>query len=288
MGFGFKFKPCFVVPVGLGLLSLVQAGALGASNWQIGPCGRGGLCPGSYTPLPTPTSTLTPLANAATPTPWPSPMPTATPLPGAFQLRINVGASQAFTDSQNQVWQPDEPASAYPTSGYGYFDAGPAYAASGNVDLTADPAIYLSFRQAPLLHYEVAVPPGQYLVTLLFAEFLAQAPGQRVMEIVLQGVTQSASVDIEAAVGSSRALELANPVTVASGPLDIQVVGQVGTAVLSGLRVAGLQPGASPSPTPTATASPSPAPSPTASATPAPGQAIILQLSQPAGAVLLP
>jgi Malectin domain len=270
---------------GLAFIALGLPLRLAASDWQIGPCGRGGLCPGSYTPLPTPTSTPTPNPNV-TYTPWPTPDATATPLANAFILRVDVGSATGGTDSQGALWSADQPDVS--GNAYGYLDNGPAYEASGTVDLTSDPWIYLSFREAPLLHYQVNVAPGTYQVTLLFAEFVAQAPGQRVMNITLQGVAQGSPIDIYADVQGNRALQESYQVTVASGPLDIQVAGQTGTAVLSGLEVVGLQSGGSPTETETPTATPSPTSTPTPSPTPAPGQPITLQLLEPAGAQLLP
>ena len=270
----------------LGFLALGLPFRLAASEWQIGLCGRGGLCPGNYTPLPTPTSTQTPNPDAPTSTPWPTPPATATPVPDAFQLRVDVGSSTGGTDSQGMLWSADQPY----TSGtaYGYLDNGPSYEASGTVDLTADSWLYLSFREAPLLHYQVNVAPGQYTVTLLFAEFLAQAPGQRVMDITMQGVAEAPPVDIYASVQGYRALQENYTVTVASGPLDIQVAGQTGTAILSGLEVVGQQSGGVATATETPSPSPSPISSPTPSPTPAPGQPITIQLLEPAGAQLLP
>ena len=131
----------------------------------------------------------------------------------------------------------------------------------------------------------MAVAPGNYQVTLYFSEFLATAPGQRVLEVALQGVTQTPTLDLYALAQAGRAVTATYPVNVASGPLDIQVKGLTGAAVLSALSVQGLQ--ALGSPTPSPTPSPSPSPTSTPSPTPVTG-GLSIQILQPVGAQLLP
>ncbi|HXC63721.1 MAG TPA: malectin domain-containing carbohydrate-binding protein, partial [bacterium] len=269
----------FGLGFGLGLLTLA---ASAHAQWALYPCGRGGLCTGSFTPLPTATITQTPDPNAPTATPWPTPVPSATPFPNSFQLHLDVAASQGHTDANGLAWSADQ---AYAPGAYGFVDSGKAYQASGPVDLTSDAPLYQTFRQASTLHYQVDVAPGSYLVTLYFSEFIATAPGQRVLTATLQGVDQSPSLDLFALAQDGRAVTATYTVNVASGPLDIQVKGTTGQAVLSALSVQGLQAGAGLSPTP----SPSPTSSPSPTPTPAPSSGgLSIQILQPVGAQLLP
>jgi hypothetical protein len=285
-----KFRHVRNVLIGLGVLLLFAPSRPASASWQLYPCGRG-VC-GNVTPLPTPTNTQTPDPNSTalpTATPWPTPLPTATPFPNAFQLHLDVAAAQGHTDGNGVQWSADQ---AYTPGSYGFLDNGNAYLASGPVDLTDDAPLYLSFRQAsggqmPTLHYQVDVAPGNYLVTLYFSEFIATAPGQRVLGVTLQNSDQSPNLDLYALDQAGRAVTATYPVTVSSGSLDIKVRGVTGAAVLSALSVQGLQSAGSPSPSP----SPTPSSSPTATPTPSPGPpggGITIQILQPAGVQLLP
>lgn len=231
-----------------------QSTPLSAAAWQLGPCGRGGLCPGSYTPLPTPTEAPTPDPGAPTPTPWPTPTASPTPIAGAFQLRVDVGSGSAFTDSQSQLWSADQ---AYVAGSYGYLAAPPAYASASSVDLTADPQLYQALRQGAALDYKVTVPEsGSYRVTLHFAEFVAEGAGQRLLNVSLEGGELDSGLDVWAQAGLARAFTLSHDVTLSDGVLDLSVQAGAGKAMLAGIEVVGLQAQGVPTPTVTPTEPP--------------------------------
>ena len=87
------------------------------------------------------------------------------------------------------------------------------------------------------LRYQFSVPNGSYTVRLHFAEIYLTQRGERVFNIVLNGVTESANFDILAVTTPNAAYEIAFPVNVTTGQLVIQLVPVVGPPKLSGLEI---------------------------------------------------
>jgi hypothetical protein len=141
-------------------------------------------------------------AGAATP----PPVNTFTP------VRVNAGATTAYTDALGQVWEADTGA----TGGYGF-------STSTAIAGTTTPALYQTERwsNGPL-QYNFAVPNGSYTVRLKFAEIYLTQPGQRVFNIVINGQLVAASFDPIAAAGAANtAVDRSYTVTVAGGQIAI-------------------------------------------------------------------
>jgi hypothetical protein len=176
------------------------------------------------------------------------------------------GVNQGYRAIDSSHWSADQ---AYSTGSYGRLESNPSYSSSSPVDLAFDPVVYQSFRQGPVLDYQADVPNGSYLLVLHFSEAVARQSGQRSMQVVLDGVTQTPSVDIYAAVQANRALRLSYPVTVTTGQLHFTLQALAGRAELAAYEVLGVAPGLTPTQTPVT-------------------DPLSVELLQPAGAILLP
>ncbi|HXC64469.1 MAG TPA: malectin domain-containing carbohydrate-binding protein, partial [bacterium] len=181
-----------------------------ASAWQVDNCARGAACldnnsTATPTASPTPTATGSPPTATNSPTLTDTPTASFTPLPGSFSLPLSVAATQPYTDSQGVVWGPDK---AYNPGSFGYLSPGQAFTAAGSpISGTQDPALYQKWREAPVLEYKVDLPNGNYSVTLKWAELEYQGPGQRVFDVLAQGVTVVAGLDVAAVAGLAAALD---------------------------------------------------------------------------------
>ncbi len=164
---------------------------------------------------PTPTATGSPSTPLPTATPTATTAPTATPTRPAYLLRTNAGGP-TFTDSQGLTWTAEQ---LFAAGAWGYVDGAPA-STTMPVNDTTDDFLYQKHRQG-LSEFRFTVPNGLFEVELRFAEFVATGPGQRVMQITLEGVVVESGLDIYATVGSATALNRTYTVTVSDGVLNI-------------------------------------------------------------------
>ena len=122
----------------------------------------------------------------------PTPTPTATPV-AATVWRVNAGGP-AYTDSQGQAWSADT-----------NFSGGNASVKAATVSGTQDSTLYQSYRTAPgtaaAVTYTFDATPGNYQVTLKFAENYWTAAGQRVFNVSVNGAQVLSNFDIFAAAG---------------------------------------------------------------------------------------
>jgi hypothetical protein len=255
-----------------------------ANVWQVGPCGRGGLCPGAYTPQPTLANTPTPNPSAPTPTPSATSTITRTPVPGAFELRLNVGGS-SLTDGLGNAWVAD---TVYSPGGYGVVapNAGQLYATDDPIYGSSETGIYQHFRQAvQSLHVRVDVPTGTYQVIFKFADFSSKAAGERVLTVKGQGVTLTAALtglDLYALGGGiGQVHDFSDDIGVTGTALNLEIDASAGLALLNALEVRSLQ--ALATATPTATTSPTPTSTATLNSTP-----IEFNLTLPPGLTPMP
>ncbi len=93
-------------------------------------------------------------------------------------VRINCGATEKLTDSDGNVWLPDE----------GFTDGNPYEVEDAPITNTKDPEIYRTERYS-MMAYRFGVPNGKYTVRLLFAEVYSgiAGPGDRVFSFNVQG-----------------------------------------------------------------------------------------------------
>lgn len=225
------------------LLLALAPQAWAASIWSIDGCGRGAVCPGTPTPTPTPDAafdpTFTPTPSGTPPTATPSPSPTPSPVGGSFALRIDVGAAQGHADGIHPDWVADRP---YESGPYGYTQGGAAYGGDEPVQGTTDAATCQNYREGQVLEYRVGIPNGLYRVKLKFCDFHSKAAGERVFSLASNAVAVAAGIDIYAATGAiGKAHDFEYTANVTQANLFIQIIGNTGPAILSGIEVRGLQ-----------------------------------------------
>ena len=139
-------------------------------------------------------------------------------------IRINAGGP-AFTDSLGQLWAADQ-----------LFTGGVTYANAAPIAGTTDDALYQTERYGDFA-YHVSVPNGAYDVVLHFAELVWAGPGQRVMDVAVEGILALDNLDIVARTGTLTSLVHTISGTVSDGMLDIVFTTLVDNAKLSALEI---------------------------------------------------
>ncbi len=140
----------------------------------------------------------------------------ASATPTGSTVRINCGGSQ-YTGSTG-IWQAD----TYYLSGY---------AASYNppsIANTNDPTLFLTVRASPTFSYSIPAPNGTYTLNLYFAECTMTGPGQRLMNVNVNGTSWLTNFDIYATAGAANtAVVKSTPVTVSNGTLRLDFASQI-------------------------------------------------------------
>jgi len=117
------------------------------------------------------------MTTAATPAPAPAMTAEAPSVPKA--IRIDAGATDPYTNSEGNVWLPDQ----------GFAD-GDTVDRGNDVQIanTKDPAIYRTERYG-MTSFSQKLPNGKYTVKLHFAEVYSgiTGPGMRVFSFSVQG-----------------------------------------------------------------------------------------------------
>ncbi|OUL31198.1 hypothetical protein BV372_20520, partial [Nostoc sp. T09] len=157
------------------------------------------------------------IKNADGTTSSPSPVqvleyqPNAAPAPTGKAIRIDAGATQAYTDSQGNVWSADQ-----------YFVGGNTYSTTAAIANTTDDPLYQSERWLNNLSYAIPVTNGDYTVKLKFAELYWSAAGQRVFDVSAENQLVLDDLDIVSQAGSNNtALDKSFNVKVADGTLNL-------------------------------------------------------------------
>ena len=109
-------------------------------------------------------------------------------------IRINAGSEAEFVDWNSCVWTAD----AHFSGGTTIKSAEPVVHASPTL---YDQELYRTARSAKTFSYTLAAPPGLYTVHLKFAELWLPKPGQRPMDITVNGRLVRKSWDPAAAAG---------------------------------------------------------------------------------------
>jgi hypothetical protein len=162
--------------------------------------------------------------------PTPTPAPTCVPqLPSPYSVHLNA-AGPAFTDTEGLSWEPDRD-DAYCTAPYWGATGGQIYTTTQAIDGTTDDVLYQSERYfAGPSGYRFAVPNGQYIVALRFAEIYPYAyVGDRVFDVQAEGHIIVSELDVLARSGGLyRAYDITATVTVADGELNLDFVARPG------------------------------------------------------------
>jgi hypothetical protein len=167
-----------------------------------------------------------PVANAA-----PVAAPAAAAIPALVKppVRIKAGLTTPYTDSEGNVWLPDQ----------GFADGDTTDRATDlQIANAKDPALYRTERYS-MTAFSYPVPNGKYIVKLHFAETFEgiSGPGDRVFSFNVQG-QEFKDFDIWVkAGGPNRAyIETVN-VEVTDGKLDIKFVPKVENPEINGIEI---------------------------------------------------
>lgn len=149
-------------------------------------------------------------------------------------LRIHCGADTDFIDWNSLVWQAD----CGFTGGRVIGSSSPVAEASPTL---YDQALYQTARSGRTLSYTLPLPPGLYTVHLKFAELWLKEPGQRPMDIAINGRTVWPSWDPGAAagqVGMALHLRALNVTPDKTGSITIRArAAGANDAILQGIEV---------------------------------------------------
>lgn len=177
-------------------------------------------------PTSSPTSTPVRVLTVA-PVQAPTLNPTTAPKNARANWFVNLGRSTTFTDENGQVWQPD------------IFQTGIAVDECPGFSGTPASELFCSrrtWRSSTTGILELLVPSSTYEITLFFSETTAN-PGERIMDVVLEGQTLFA-LDIAAQIGGSfGAFQLRFNGPIFDGALSIELRSVRGDPVLSAIRI---------------------------------------------------
>jgi hypothetical protein len=153
----------------------------------------------------------------------------AAPAPALPPIRIKAGLFTSFTDSEGNVWLPDQ----------GFSDGDTADRPDDlQIANTKDPAFYRTERYS-MTSFSYTVPNGKYLVKLHFAETFdgISGPGGRVFSFKVEG-QEFKDFDIWVkAGGAQRAyIETVN-VEVTDGKLDVSFTAQEENSEINGIEI---------------------------------------------------
>jgi hypothetical protein len=137
---------------------------------------------------------------------------------------VNAGGPK-YTDGQGIVYR-----------GNAQFSIGYPYTTTAPIAGTTDDRLYQSERYGDF-SYAVPVENGDYLVTLKFAEIWWTQPGQRVFNVLMEGVKVISNLDLVAKVGPNTAYDVTLPVHVTDGKLSIKFHSVVDCAKVSAIMV---------------------------------------------------
>jgi malectin (di-glucose binding ER protein) len=137
---------------------------------------------------------------------------------------VNAGGPK-YTDAQGLIYR----ANTQFTTGY-------AGTLSVAIAGTTDDRLYQSERWGNF-SYAIPVANGDYLVTLKFAEIDWTKPGQRVFNVLIEGVKVISQLDLVAKVGPNTAYDVTLPVRVTDGQLNLAFRPVVDYATVSAIVV---------------------------------------------------
>jgi hypothetical protein len=183
----------------------------------------------SGTRMTTPQTQAPPAAKAAPDAATVSPPAATEPTPARPTVRIKAGTTISYTDSNGNVWRPDQ----------GFAD-GETIARTGDLLIanTKDPALYRTERYA-MTAFSYKLPNGQYIVKLHFAETFEEitGPGQRVFSFKVQGQEFKDFDVFVRAGGVQRAYIETVDVNVTNGTLDITFTPKAQNPEINGIEI---------------------------------------------------
>jgi Malectin domain len=173
-------------------------------------------------PAPVAPAAVAPPAAPATP------VVAATPAVTPAPIRIKVGATSPFKDTDGNLWLPDQ----------GFADGETTERPEVQIANTKTPALYQSERFS-MTSFTQPVPNGKYTVKLHFAETYEgiTAPGERVFSFNVEGKAFN-DFDVWAKAGGPlRAYVESVPVEITDGKLDISFTAKVENPEINGIEI---------------------------------------------------
>lgn len=116
------------------------------------------------------------------------------------------------------------------------FSGGNTYSTGSTITGTDDPSLYKTERYGDLV-YSFDLTNGEYIVTLMFAEIYASAPGARLFNVLIDGEIVIDSLDLVAEVGKNAAYSESFSVHVNDGSLDIELQTLRDNAKISAIQI---------------------------------------------------
>ena len=170
------------------------------------------------------------------PSPAPTPPPTLAPPQGSPAKRINAGGSEYIDPEDNNVWEADS-ITYYGESGTPFVTD--AAIAGTNLDSLFESEIY-----GPAVIYTIPLSPGEYSVTLYWAEIYFTTVGARVFNVFIQGALVAENLDIVEAAGQAfKAYSITETdVPVNNGILTIELIGVTQNAKISAIEISSSSP----------------------------------------------
>jgi hypothetical protein len=170
-------------------------------------------------------------APVASPVALPAPAVAApaAPMAAGLPIRIKAGATAPYTDSNGNVWLPDQ----------GFVDGDVIDRGSDmQIANTQDQAIYRTERYG-MSSFSYKLPNGKYIVKLHFAETYEDitGPGQRVFSFNVAG-HEFKDFDVWAKAGGARRayIETVN-VDITDGKLDITFTTNIQSPEINGIEI---------------------------------------------------
>jgi hypothetical protein len=144
--------------------------------------------------------------------------------PTTMVFAVNAGGKQ-YVDANGIVYQADS-----------RFSGGKTHTTSAAIAGTKDDALYQSERYGDF-SYTIATANGDYVVMFKFAEIDGAQVGQRVFNVLIEGVKVLKNLDLAARAGANKAYTVTKTVHVSDGALTIGFQPVVGDATVSAITV---------------------------------------------------
>ena len=207
---------CLVAALTLGLFAGCKTETMSSQTVPAAPAAA--AAPATPAAPAAPAATVAPAAPAA-----PAPATAAAP------IRIKAGLTTQYTDSDGNVWLPDQ----------GFADGDTTDRSSDlQIANTKDPALYRCERYS-MTAFSYPVPNGKYIVKLHFAETYdgISGPGDRVFSFSVQGHEfKDFDVWVKAG-GPNRAYIETVPVEVTDGKVNITFTSKVENPEINGIEI---------------------------------------------------
>ena len=144
--------------------------------------------------------------------------------PTDFALGLNAGGGE-YQNATGSLYRADQ-----------YYQGGAAGSTPAVVRNTVDGPLYQDERYGNF-SYAIPVASGSYDLTLKFVENFHTAANRRVFDVFAEGILVLKGLDIYAAAGTNRALDITFTVSVFDGVLNLDFVPRTGDAQVSAILV---------------------------------------------------